>query len=232
MIAVIANVLKARLSNLDWVERFTGLVRVAERPNFVAGADGAQVVTGYSRYPVSCEVNAANCWERGLYKHFEPDSTKAAIAFFVDRGGVNSVEQVGKSHLRHTFNLRFLMWINTKRVGSEISGDLCDITARVTPYVIGQFWGQHSPVPAYDDEGVEAQIYHNINVTNIRQPEKTPALFNPFTFSTDDKQKALFLAPYDYFALDISGDFLINKNCLPELYTTPYEFEAAVCIPE
>ena len=58
MNAIIANILKQKLSNLDWIERFGGMVTQATKPVFVT-VDGQQVITGYKTYPVSCWVNEA-----------------------------------------------------------------------------------------------------------------------------------------------------------------------------
>ena len=46
MNAIIANILKQKLSNLDWIERFGGMVTQATKPVFVT-VDGQQVITGY-----------------------------------------------------------------------------------------------------------------------------------------------------------------------------------------
>ena len=87
MVSVIADVLKASLTDLQWLERFGGMVVPASKPLFKQGADGVQVVTGHHISPIACDVNMENCWENGKFKHFEPDSTKSAIAFFMDNGG-------------------------------------------------------------------------------------------------------------------------------------------------
>jgi hypothetical protein len=228
MIAAIAEVLKYRLSNLPWIERFGGLVNQATRPVFVQGADGVQVVTGYQTYPVACDVNDAKCWENGVYKHFEPDSRKGSIAFFVDNGGVTlrSVEGPNAAGLKFNFDLKFLCWMNLNRLGTTIT----DASMRVVPYIMAQFYGTHSASGIFDG-GIEETIFQAIEVTGIRQLQKTPAMFQPFTFATDGERRALFLYPYDYFGLQITGTFIINKNCLPDLYAGDYDFVTGPCLP-
>lgn len=233
MIAGIAEILKYRLSNLPWIERFGGLVSQATRPVFVQGADGAQVITGYQTYPVACDVNDAACWENGVYKYFEPDAKKAAIAFFVDNGGVvlKGPEGAKNGGLRFSFDLKFLCWMNLKRLGDTITNGDCNASMRVVPYVMAQFWGQHNATGIFSG-GIEEDIFLSVDVTGIRQLQKTPAMFQPFTFATDGEKRGLFLYPYDYFGLQISGTFVVDINCLPALYAGDYEFASGPCIPQ
>jgi hypothetical protein len=217
MISVIADVLKSKLSNLVWIERFGGLVSNAVRPEFIQGADGAQIVKGYQSYPVACNVNAANCWENGKFKHFEPDSSKSAIAFFMDNGGayVKEVQAPKNASLKFSFDLKFVCWLNTARLGDGITGGGCNPSGRVAPYVVAQFFGEHSAVGLFEG-GVEEDMFTNIEVSGIRQLIKNPSMFAPFSFVADGEKRGLFLYPYDYFGLNITGSFIVNKNCLPE----------------
>ena len=230
MISAIATVLKSKLVNLPWIERFGGLVNVATRPIVAQGADGVSVVTGYQSYPVACDVNQANCWDNGLFKHFEPDSTKTAVAFFTDNGGValKSVEGPKNARLKMSFDLKFLCWINLARLGSEFTQGGCEVSGYIAPYVIAQFWGQHTARGLFAG-GMEEDIFQEIDVTSVRQLQKTPAMFSPFAFSTDGDKRGLFLYPYDYLGLSVSGTFTININCLPAFFTMP---ESAYCIPQ
>lgn len=232
MVSGIAEILKYKLSNLPWLERFGGLVSMATRPVFVQGADGAQIVTGYQTYPVACDVNETNCWENGLYKHFEPDSKKAAIAFFVDNGGVvlRGIEGVKGGGLKFAFDLKFLCWMNLKRLGDTITNGECNASMRVVPYVMAQLYGQHSAVGIFGG-GIEEDIFQAVEVTGIRQLQKTPAMFQPFTFATDGEKRGLFLYPYDYFGLQLTGTFIVDQNCLPALYAGDYDFTTGPCIP-
>lgn len=232
MISAIADVLKSKLSNLPWVERFGGLVSMATRPVVQHGADGAQIVTGYQTYPVACDVNEANCWENSLYKHFEPDSTKGAIAFFVDNGGVNlkSVDGPKAASLKFSFDVKLLFWMNLKRLGETITDNQCNASARVVPYVMAQLFGAHTATGIFSG-GIEEDIYLGIEVTGIKQLQKNPSMFQPFTFATDGEKRGLFLYPYDYFGLAISGTFVINKDCLPALYSGDFEFTTGPCVP-
>lgn len=217
MTSVIADILKSRLENLAWIEWFGGMVSQATRPEFLQGSDGVQVVKGYQSYPVACGVNVENCWETGAFKHFEPDSTKAAIAFFTDNGGVTLKDVMGPKNtaLKFQFDLKFLCWMNSKRLGNDITAGNCLPSGRVAPFVIAQLHGDHSPVGLFGG-GVEEDVFQAVEVTSVRELTKTPTMFEPFSFAKDGQNRGLFIYPYDYFGLGITGTFVINKNCLPE----------------
>jgi len=217
MNAVIAEVLKANLENLQWMERFGGLVFPYQVAQFKTDAEGKQVITGYQVYPVACEVNLENCYETGTIMHFEPDSTKSAIGFFVDNGGVTlkSVEGPKNATLKFAFDLKFLCWMNTARLGSSITAGLCQPSGRIAPYVVAEMFGEQSAVGVFAG-GIEESIFYNIEVTGVRELTKTPAMFEPFSFARWGVDRGLFTTPYDYFGLQIQGTFTVNKNCLPD----------------
>lgn len=217
MVSVIADVLKANLTNLEWMERFGGLVVQAVKPTLKQGADGAQVQTGQQVYPVACTVNMENCWEREQFRYFEPDSRKSAVAFFVDNGGavVREVQGPKNAWLKFSFDIKFLCWLNTARLGESITDGNCLPSGRIAPYVISQLWGEKSAVGVFNG-GIEETIFQGIEVTNIRELVKSPSMFEPFTFAKEGINKNHFIYPYDYFGLQIQGTFVMNVNCLPE----------------
>lgn len=218
MIAAIADILKQRLDNLPWIERFAGLVTIAQRPQYLTGEGGAQILNGYQVYPVACGVNSADCWDKGLYKDLAPNSSKAAIAFFVDDVGCSLREVVGPRDygLKFTFGLKFLCWMNANRMGEALTGGECNVSGLVVPYVAGQLFGHHSAAQAFGG-GIQQEIFKAVEVNSVRQLAKSPTMFQPFTFANDPAMTALFYSPYDYFGLSIQGSFIINRNCLPSL---------------
>lgn len=222
MIKAIGEVLKSQLETLTWLERVGGVVENAVKPTYVTGADGAQVKTGEQVFPVACGTTDA-CWNDGKYKFFSPDSSVKAVAFFRDTNGVSFQTVVlDNARMRFSFELQFLCWLNLKKIGAED----CAFSEKVAPYVIAQFWGDHSATDVFGG-GIEEDIYAQIEVNRIRQLPKTPAMFQPYTFAADGR--GLFLYPYDYFGLAISGTFDININCLPSLVLPGSEID---CLPQ
>lgn len=217
MVSVIADILKASLTNLSWMERLGGMVVAAQKPTTKQGADGAMVTTGHEVYPVACDVNMANCWENNAFRYFEPDSKKSAVAFFVDSGGavVRTVDGPKNQWLSFSFDLKFLCWLNTARLGESITNGGCLPSGRIAPYVIAEIWGEKSAVGLFGG-GIEETIFQGIEVTSVRELVKNPTMFEPFTFAREGINKNFFIYPYDYFGLQIQGKFVINKNCLPD----------------
>lgn len=216
MVSKIADILKARIAELTWIERFGGLCVQAIRSDFKNDGTGNMVKIGDQIYPVACDVNAEKCWEDGKYKYFMPDASLSAVAFFVDNGGVDFVSTEGpkQARLRMKFNLKFLCWVNLAKLGQTD----CNLSGVVAPYVIAKL---HGPQTGTD-------VLKAVNVTQIRQLIKLPSMFAPFTFEKDGANKGLFLYPYNYFGLSISGTFDIEKNCLPPLFPD-LEFTDPAC---
>ena len=88
MISAIAEILKARIGELPWVERYGGLVVPATKPAFKTNqTTGASELSTPQVYAIGCDVNNERCWETGTYKYFHPSDDMASIAFFMDNGG-------------------------------------------------------------------------------------------------------------------------------------------------
>ncbi len=236
MVSVIANILKERLATLDWVERFGGLVVAAAKPNTLQSADGAFVNAGYQYWPVACEVNAERCFEdHAKLKWFVPESSLSAIAFFVDNGGTQYVgidpNTPKRAGLVYRFNLKLLCWMNLKRLGDAIANGSCFASDRVIPYIIAELWGEQLATTVYAADSVEAKAYQSIEVTSVSPLKREPSIFNPFTFASLPDKQALFIWPYDYFGLAIQGTFILNRNCLADLYEPPFVADTDICLP-
>lgn len=230
MVTTICDILKYSLTGLDWLERFAGLAMPATRTLYTAGADGKQIETGQQTFPVSCGVNAENCWDNQLFKVLEPDSKKAAIAFFTDSGGVQTREIIGPGlkKIRFSFSVRFLCWLNVKRLEGTLPANYCVASGILAPYVMGQLMGEHDAGDVFGPNSIEGSIYQNFSVDSIRELVKTPSIFDPFTFAMDGEKRNLFIYPYDYFGLQIDGQFTMNLDCLPTMETI---LSSLSCVP-
>jgi hypothetical protein len=220
MLHVIADILNEKLSSLAWIEARTGLTLAATKPQY-APIEGTsqQAKIGELVYPVSCETSFDECWQNGTYKYFVPDQTKGAIAFFVDGGGVTLKGTLGPKDgvLRFSFRLKFLLWMNLQRLGAEG----CNLSGRVGPYLASQFYGDQTSPSGLTD------VYRSVRVETVQQLEKSPSMFQPFTFAN----LPIFLYPYDYLGFILTGTFDIPRNCLPEFMGDDFEFSTGVCFP-
>lgn len=236
MVAAIADILKFQLSSLDWIERFGGLVVEAKKANTIQGTDGQSIITGYQSWPIACDVNAEKCFEsQQKLKWFVPDSSVAAVAYFTDAGGTQFVgadtNTPRRGGLIYRFNLRFVCWMNMKRMGDAITSGECYAADKVVPYLIATLFGEHSAAAVFGADTVKAKAYRQVDVTSISQLQKSPNLFAPFTFATLPDKQAMFVWPYDYFALAIQGTFIVNRFCLAELYEAPFVPQTDICLP-
>lgn len=236
MIAAIADILKDTLTGLDWIERFAGLVVEAKKPTTVTGGDGQTLVTGWQSWPIACDVNAEKCFEnQQKLKWFVPDSSVSAVAYFVDNGGCVSLgfddNTPNRGGLVYRFNLKFVCWMNMKRLGDAITSGECYAADKVVPYVIAAFHNPSTSAQVFGADTVKALAYRRVEITNVTQLPKTPQLFAPFSFWNLPDKQAMFIWPYDYFALSIQGTFIVNRFCLADLYEPPFVADETICLP-
>jgi len=236
MIAAIADILKDTLTGLDWIERFAGLVVEAKKPTTVTGGDGQTLVTGWQSWPIACDVNAEKCFEnQQKLKWFVPDSSVSAVAYFVDNGGCVSLgfddNTPNRGGLVYRFNLKFVCWMNMKRLGDAITSGECYAADKVVPYVIASFHNPRTAAQVFGANTVKALAYRRIEITNVTQLQKTPQLFAPFSFWNLPDKQAMFIWPYDYFSLQIQGTFVVNRFCLADLYEPPFVPDTDICLP-
>lgn len=217
MLHSVAKVLRNSLASLTWVERFGGLVVSATRTIYGKTDDGGQVAIGTETWPVGCGVSLDACFTANGYTFFAPDAKLAAVAFFVDDGGASLVKMEGAKDgfAVFSFNLRLLVWLNGKR----LNDDACGLSGRAAPYVMAQLLGSHNILLAFPSPAIERNILKSVTVQKVRQLPKSPTNFAPFSFS-EQFDKGYFLAPFDYFAIGIQGEFVIAPKCLPE-YLAP-----------
>lgn len=215
MQAIIAEVLRAKMGGLGWIERVGGLVQIASRPVYSTAGPGMKATqTGTEYYPVACNVNVADCWENGVYKLLEPDGKKSGVLFFMDNGGIRQIAIEGpkSAFVRFSFSLKMLCWLNLPRLGDPITANGATASGRIAPFFMGQLYGEQTATGVFNGE-LEEEVFKSIRVTKIDELTKTPEMFAPFDFS---RRRELFFYPYDYMGFVLEGEFLINKNCLPE----------------
>ena len=238
MVAAIADILKAQLSGLDWIERFGGLVIEAKKADTRKADNGDTVTVGWQSWPVACDVNAERCFEDAAkLKWFIPESSLAAVAYFADNGGTSFVGfdefTPKRGGLIYRFNLKFICWMNMKRLGDAITSGECWAADKLVPYVIAEFFGTaaDAATTVFGADTPKARAYRRIEVTSVTQVQKSPQIFAPFSFWNLPDKQAMFIWPYDYFALQIQGTFVLNRFCLPELYEPPFVADANICLP-
>lgn len=226
MLNIIADILNAKLANLVWIEARSGMTVAATKTDYapITMEDGTVKMIALPPlvYPVACGTSYPECWDNGKYKHLTPDENKGALAFFVDPGGVSLKEVLGPKAglLRFQFRIKFLLWLNLRRLLPADSTD-CNLSGRVAPYLAAQFYGDHtSSLP---------DVYRSVRVDSIQQLGKDPSMFKPYTFADNG---AVFLYPYDYLGMMLSGTFDISRNCLPDFMGEDFTFNDGTCVTD
>lgn len=198
----VANILKARIANLAFIDRLAGLVKVMSGTVEVSESSTKRIYI-----PIACDVTEADCMA-GRYQDLVPDASKRSVIYFEDMGGVQSLPDE-QGMMRFRANLRLVVWLNLSRMGLTD----CDYSAMAALAIIKAI----KQTKKYNNEG----DFVHFNVVAISEQEKSNAIFNKYSYEESITQYLLY--PYDYFALNISVEFAVNPNCIenPEIPDIP-----------
>ncbi len=207
MVGGIANILVSRISTLNFVDKIAGVVKPMVKVDVIEDEDGYRVVRKV--FPVACGVTAAQCEEQGLYTDLVPDDKYRSIIYFEDRGA-QFVDRQG-SVLQFAGNLRLVCWMNLKHF-VVASGKECTLDGLVLAKLLSEFPN------TYFNSGNYQRIL--INITRVLP--KSQDIFGFYTYREETNQ--YLLHPYDYFAVDLTVNFGIHKDCLDQI-----EIQAPSC---
>lgn len=179
----ISNLLKTYLEPLSWSDRLSGIVQT------VSIKTGSNENPVDKTYPVSCNITAEQ-GIKGDYLNLAPDSKKKSILYFEDKS-VSFVERLG-NRLKFQSSLRLVCWLNLGLIGDNpgVSGD----------YVI-------SVIKALPTTPIQTADFVSIYISAISQVERDVSIFSKYSYNEQSTQYLLF--PYDFFALDLTIDFVI-----------------------
>lgn len=201
MNTAVADILKARIQHLAFVDRLAGLVKT------LSGTTDGE--SGNKRFmiPIACDVSEADC-ANDRYQDLVPDSSKRSVIYFEDMGGVQGLPDEG-GMMRFRANLKLVGWLNLSRMGLTD----CNYSATAALAIIKAL----KQTSKYSNEG----NFLHFNITSISEQEKSSAIFGKYTYQENIVQYLLY--PYDYFALNISVEFSVNPNCIenPEIPDIP-----------
>ncbi len=200
----VANILKDYIIDLGFVDKIAGLV--ATQSMTITGEDGVKTI---KRYPVACCVTAEDC-KLGAYNDLTPDSKYKTVIYFED-GGTSFLSAAGNFR-RYQSRLRLVCWINVPKLEGEIwcSEGPCTASTNIIISII-------RAIPNFP-ENFAPLMQVRYEVTN--QAVRDSGIFSRYTYN--ELQTQYLLAPYDYFALDLTVDFAI---CI----TGTDEYDASCC---
>jgi hypothetical protein len=191
----IADILKARIINLDFIDKIAGLVSATY---FDEKGEGDAKVQ--KCFPISCTTTVEDC-KNGLYNDLCPDSKYKTVIYFEDRGV--SFDRREGVFIYYKSNLRLVCWINIAKINSDTcqDGTDCAISAELIKEIICAMPEHPMNIAPF------VRVYPVITSQEIR----SNSIFSQYTYN--EKQTQYLMYPYDYFALDITTDFAVCQDC-------------------
>lgn len=188
MNVAIANSIRDKLKNLEWMDVLTGMVRAYVTTEQLL-IDGRPVAVRKA-FPVSCEKTDEQC--RNNYNwDLIPDDSRRSITYFEDNG--SSYQGMEGGMRLWQSQLTMVVWVNMKRF--EFTG--CSIT----PLLIGSVLDLINNRPYnLEEEGIAG-----LQISVLGELPKNANIFSKWSYREEQNQYLLF--PYDYFALSIRTSF-------------------------
>lgn len=195
MITEIGNILKSRIISQPYVDRIAGIVmtmieeQVTDENTFI------------KKFPVSCDISGEDCSEsNSRYKDLIPNSNKKSVIYFEDLTGITFLSRE-RDNLLFQCSPRMIGWLNLTKLGRTE----CSISSLIVPDIIDKLI-TISPF--------NTATFNRVSIKVNKQVPKTAQIFNKYTFLEKETQYLMY--PYDYFALDLTVNFAVNKNCIAD----------------
>ena len=184
MNALVALLLKDRISQFTYVDKLAGLVRAVTYER--AG--------GTITIPVDIGVDDPLACGDAEVSDLVPNEGYKCIVYFEDRG-LRRIQSRTRG-ISFESRLRLVCWVNT----AKFSGD-----NYAADRIMEQFIGSLQDVPT--NEGPFIGVRHQVETI----PECGKSLFSAYTYPDTARQYLLF--PFDAFALDIVTTMRIRPGC-------------------
>lgn len=208
MIDLLVSHLNTRIEAIPWVDRYGGLVRTFETLEPIT-----ETASRPKRFPVSCNVTAKECYEKGKFYDLAPNTAYKSVVYIEQRSGLGmSLAAVSRGRIAIiTADLRVVAWLNGPKLGVDscllatnaamemIRAVNVDMKRLTTPFIIQRL--QFTPAGALRTD-----------------PQ---SVFDRYTYRDMD---TVMYSPYAFFGLDVKLTARINVKCLPALmYEDPDE---------
>tara|TARA_R100000654_G_scaffold16619_2_gene34884 strand:+ start:3940 stop:4593 length:654 start_codon:yes stop_codon:yes gene_type:complete len=210
---LIDTILTPKISVLDFVDRYAGIVRT------INIAEGNGTETGIvKRYPVACNVTGADCANIGIYQNLVPDDSKKSIIYWEM---IQPMSNVGYTSTRNFFEKRFrgtarlVVWLNLAKLGIENCTDAVNIIPILEKEIT-----MRGKITSGIFEGAQLRI-QPLRMVN----QEINTVFGKYDYN---KLKNFYLYPFDFFAIDVQFTL---EQCLDKGGTFPI-LPAADCVNE
>ena len=185
---LIDTILTPKISVLDFVDRYAGIVRT------INIAEGNGTETGIvKRYPVACDVTGADCANIGIYQDLVPNDTKKSVIYWEM---IAPMSNVGYTSSRNFFEKRFrgtarlVVWLNLAKLGIENCTDAVNIIPILEKEITtrGKIMGG-----VFDGAQLRIQPLKMV-------AQEINTVFGKYDYN---KLKNFYLYPFDFFAIDV-----------------------------
>ena len=193
---LIDTILTPKISVLDFVDRYAGIVRT------INIAEGNGTETGIiKRYPLACDVTGVDCANVGVYQNLVPDDTKKSVVYWEM---ISPMSNMGMTKTRDFYRKKFkgtarlVVWLNLAKLGI----DNCTDSILVLPILEKEITTKGKilgGVYAGDLLWIEPLRMVNQDINTI---------FGKYDYN---KLKNYYLYPFDFFAIDVQ---FILEQCL------------------
>lgn len=189
MTYLIEQVLRPQIQALNWVEKYSGVVR----PYLDKSKNPAQT------YPVTCFNSDPTCSETDVFTPITPNDAFMSVVYWEYSGGAN-IDLRERSYQVATERMRFVAWINPKKQGVTPACGLSSVYA-------ADFIGMVRKVNNATVSNIPVQVITTrANIIEIDHE----AVFGKYSYG--DKQH-LFVQPYEWFAIDFEFLVTLPNNC-------------------
>lgn len=190
-----AEALRDLIEPLPFIDRLAGMVR----PVTIS----EETATGKRRkvFPVACGVSGKDCVTNGKYQDLVPDDAKKSVIYFEENGGTQFVGYQ-KKDFQFRSQLKLVGWLNLSKLGV----DSCSWSSIAVLQILSKM-----PIGYFNLDN----RYTRCQITGIAEAEKLPSIFSKYTYDEAVTQYLLF--PYDYFALNITIEYIVPRSCINEI---------------
>lgn len=193
MINDIGNIIIEKISALTWLDKYTGVVKIAQ---YNQPTEDGRVIK--KSFPISCKDSDPDCSVISKYQEFCPDNKKKSVLFLEDKY-VRFVKREGDLFFFQA-SYDMVAWLNIPLLGES----QCSISSLALLSVF-------SALPSIP---FSSGVYQRVSISPLGQESKAR---NPFAkYSFDESINQFLIYPYDYFILPINVDFVVNRKCIDE----------------
>ena len=185
MVTTLADIIKAEIENLDFIDRIEGMVTTARHRS--RDNDGTITI---NRYPMVCGKNLSNCTPRDLI----PNTEYCSIIYFEDNGSRDRGDSTCNSIKMESY-IRLVCWYNVSKFGEN-----CSYSDLFIAYIL-----QNVLCKKVNN----TDFLSNIRIYLDRIPERDSSIFSNYDYQ-DSVEYMMY--PHDFFAIDFRIEYEFCKN--------------------